>query len=222
MVTFVYDWNGTLLDDMDAVIGALNVILRKFNRAEIEHEAFRDLCLYPFPILYRRLGFSEDEIETLGKDGNGIFHYNYELLAANAPLRKGAMGLLELSRKNKVQNLILSNHMVDAIGVQLERLNIKDYFSKVLAFASRESQYKDISKGERLRLYLKDNGINPATALIIGDSEEECEIARDLHLVSIAITGGTVSERRLRAANPDHIIHDFHELLPILQKRRFL
>lgn len=222
MATVVYDWNGTLLDDMDAVIEALNVILRKYNRPVIEHEPFRELCLYPFPILYGRLGFNEQEIETLCKEGNCIFHDKYELLAANAPLRKGAIELLEFSKKYKVQNLILSNHMVDAIGVQLERLKIKDYFSKVLAFASRESQYKDISKGERLRLYLKDNSINPETTLIIGDSEEECEIARALNLTSVAITGGTVSENRLRAANPDYIINDFHELLPILQRRRFL
>lgn len=222
MVTLVYDWNGTLLDDFEAVVDTLNIILRKYNRPEIKHEAFRELCLYPFPILYGRLGFNEDEIEILCNEGNCVFHDKYELLAANTPLRKGAMELLEFSKKNKIQNLILSNHMVDAIGVQLERLKIKDYFSKVLAFASRESQYKDISKGERLRLYLKENNINPETTLIIGDSEEECEIARDLHLVSVAITGGTISEQRLRAANPDHIIHDFYELLPILGNRGFL
>jgi phosphoglycolate phosphatase len=222
VATFVYDWNGTLLDDFDAVIGTLNIILRKHNRPEIGHEALRDLCLYPFPTLYRRLGFNEEEIETLGKEGNAIFHDNYELHAANAPLRKGAIELLESSKKNKAHNLILSNHMVDAIEVQLERLKIKDHFSTVLAFASREKQYKDISKGERLRLYMKDNGIDPATTIIIGDSEEECEIAHGLHLVSVAITGGTISEQRLRAANPDHLVHDFYELLPILQKRRFL
>jgi len=42
-----------------------------------------------------------------------------------------------------------------------------------------------------------------------------------LGMVSIALTGGVITEQRLRAAKPDHLIHSLHELKPILQERGF-
>nr|WP_229191582.1 hypothetical protein [Bradyrhizobium brasilense] len=49
----------------------------------------------------------------------------------------------------------------------------------------------------------------------------ETNIARNLGLISISITGGFVSESRSRAAKPDHVIHNYHELLPIVQAHGF-
>jgi len=50
----------------------------------------------------------------------------------------------------------------------------------------------------------------------VGDMPVETEIARNLGLINVSIVGGFVSEARLRAAGSDYIIHDHHELLPIL------
>ena len=58
--------------------------------------------------------------------------------------------------------------------------------------------------------------------MIVGDSIEEIHIAHEQDLISVAITGGCVSEERLRAGNPDYLIHSLHELKPILQERGFV
>ena len=58
--------------------------------------------------------------------------------------------------------------------------------------------------------------------MIVGDSVEEIHIARDQGLISVAITGGCVSERRLRAEDPDYVIHTLHELKPIMLERGFV
>ena len=57
--------------------------------------------------------------------------------------------------------------------------------------------------------------------MIVGDSVEEIEIAREQGLISVAITGGCASEDRLRGEKPDYLIHSLHELKPILQERGF-
>ncbi|WP_247566663.1 hypothetical protein [Bradyrhizobium sp. 151] len=88
-------------------------------------------------------------------------------------------------------------------------------------FESRATQYKGISKGERLRLYMRAYNLNPSSTFIIGDMPLQTDIARDLGLISVAITGGFVSETRLRAAQPHYLIKDHHKLLPILQERGF-
>lgn len=78
---------------------------------------------------------------------------------------------------------------------------------------------KSTSKGERLHLYMRAYNLNPSSTFIIGDMPVETDIARELGLISVAITGGFVSETRLRAAQPDYLIEDHHKLLPILQER---
>ncbi|MDI3563387.1 hypothetical protein [Bradyrhizobium sp. Arg816] len=55
----------------------------------------------------------------------------------------------------------------------------------------------------------------------MGDMPVETEIARNLGLINVSIVEEFVSEARLRAAELDYMIHDHHELLPILQKHCF-
>ncbi|WP_439373447.1 HAD family hydrolase [Bradyrhizobium sp. DASA03120] len=78
-----------------------------------------------------------------------------------------------------------------------------------------------MSKGERLRRYIQENDLKPSATFIIGDMPVETNIARDLGLISVSITGGFVSDSRLQAAEPDYIIRSHHELLPILQRHGF-
>jgi phosphoglycolate phosphatase len=94
-------------------------------------------------------------------------------------------------------------------------------FADVLAYGARATQFRGGTKGDKLRHYIKENGLCGGEALIVGDSTEEITIARDQGLVSAAITGGCVSEERLRAEKPDYLIHSLHELKPILEQRGF-
>ncbi|WP_247493488.1 HAD hydrolase-like protein [Bradyrhizobium sp. 142] len=218
-LALVFDWNGTLLDDADALLQTTNTILGRFGRAAIDMQTFRDHFDVPLSVFFRNLGMSESEIETVDSHDSAIFHDTYEPLASKADLREGARCILETTRQQDVSSIIVSNHIVDPLITQLRRHGIEDCVAEVLAFESRATQYKGISKGERLRLYMRTYNLNPSSTFIVGDMPVETDIARDLGLISVAITGGFVSETRLRAAQPDYLIEDHHQLLPILQER---
>ncbi|WP_247513623.1 HAD hydrolase-like protein [Bradyrhizobium sp. 157] len=219
--TLVFDWNGTLLDDADALLKTINAILGRFGRPDIDMPTFREQCELPLSVLYRSVGMSEGEAAIVDNDGSAIFHDTYEPLASKADLRKGARCILEAARQQAVSTIILSSYIVDPLRSQIRRLRIDDCVSEVLAFESRATQFKSMCKGERLRLYMLANNLKPESTFIIGDMPVETDIARDLGLISVSITGGFVSESRLQAAQPDYIIHDHHELLPILQRHGF-
>ncbi|OKO78756.1 HAD hydrolase-like protein [Bradyrhizobium sp. AS23.2] len=215
----VFDWNGTLLDDTDALLQTTNTILDRLGRAAIDMQTLRDHFDVPLSLFFRNLGMSERELETVDSHDSAIFHDTYEPLASKAELREGARRILETARQQDVSSIIVSNHIVEPLITQLRRHRIEDCVAKVLAFESRATQFKSMSKGERLRLYMRANDLNPSSTFIVGDMPVETDIARDLGLVSVAITGGFVSETRLRAAQPDYLIEDHHKLLPILQER---
>jgi phosphoglycolate phosphatase len=216
--TLVFDWNGTLLDDAEAICQTVNVFLNRFGKSPITMPTFREHCDLPFTAMYRNFGLTDAEIDILGGNGNALFHETYEPLADQALLREGAWEILQAAKQQNVRTLILSNHVIEPIRVQLRRLGIEDTITEVLAFKSRATQYKDINKGERLRLYMLLNNLDPENTVIIGDMPEERAIASKLGLTSVSITGGFVSEPRLRASGPDYIIHDHYQLLPILKE----
>lgn len=219
--TLVFDWNGTLLDDASALLQTTNSILDRFGHAAIDMNTFREHCDVPLSLLYRSLGMSRDEVAAVDQDGSAIFHDTYEPLASKAELREGARRMLELARQQAASSIIVSNHIVDPLRSQLRRLEIDGYIEDVIAFESRATQYQSMSKGERLRRYMQKNNLDPASTFIIGDMPVEIDIARNLGLTSISITGGFVSEWRLRAARPDYTVKNHYELLPILKRHGF-
>ncbi len=219
----VWDWNGTLLDDAALWMQAMNSILVRTNRRPVDLDYFRTVCVFPVHTTYRNLGFTEDEIENQLSVLHGLAQEHYARAAVAAALRPSVPALLEQWVRQGLSQLILSNHFVTAIEADLERFGVRQHFTRVLAMNHVQEQVVGtIRKGERLRLYLQEQGGKPANGLIVGDTEEEVEIARAHGMVSVAITGGVASEERLRAAQPDYVIHDLSEMQPILAAQGFV
>jgi phosphoglycolate phosphatase len=218
----VFDWNSTLLDDMDAMHACMNIIMQRVGREPITMDYFRTHYEVPFEKLYRNFGFEESQIDTLMNLDRDIFHTHYEPMADIAHLREGAVEILGHARQKGVKTLILSNHIVEPIRNQLRRLEIEHLFDEVLAYATHAVQFREMTKGEKLRRFMKEHAMTARNTMIVGDSVEEIHIAHEQGLISVAITGGCTSEERLRSQKPDYVIHALPELQDIMRQRGFV
>jgi len=192
------------------------------NKPSISMELFRSTQIRPLEKFYLAIGLTEDEAPQALENERSIFHDSYEPLADLVPLREGAVDILCDAQKSGVTNIVVSNHLTDQIKRIMRLRSIEHHFDEVLAYASRDKQYRDMTKGEKLHRYMQTNALDSADVIIIGDTLEEIEIARTYGMTSVAITGGIHSEQRLRALNPDHVIHTLPELRPILRERGFV
>jgi len=217
----VFDWNGTLLNDFETVHGLTNHMITGEGHEPVTLELFQEHYEIPFTKLYNNLGLEPHQVQRLIDVQAINFNDLYEAASANVPLRDGAIDALAHAKTHNIASFILSNHIVEPIKLHLKRLGIEHFFDEVLAFASRATQFKDMSKGERLRRFRAEQGLSDHPTIIVGDSVEEIEIAHEQKFISVAITGGCVSEKRLRAAKPDYVIHSLGELPAILRERRF-
>ena len=218
----IFDWNSTLLDDFPIIHDCMNRIMQHVGRPVVTMEHFQRCYEVPFEQLYVNLGFTPNEADKMMELERNMFHDFYEPSVKEAPLRDGATEILRHVRDKGLGAYILSNHIVEPIKGQLKRLSIDHLFDEVLAYATRETQFRDMTKGERLRRYREEHGMAKHDALIVGDSVEEIEIAHQQDLISVAITGGGALEERLRQERPDYVIHSLHELKPILEQRGFV
>src|SRR3984885_5054420 len=74
----VFDWNGTLLDDVDALHECTNRLLESMGHARVEMDDFRANYFIAFDQFYRKLGYDEAQVEKLMSLENKVFHDEYE------------------------------------------------------------------------------------------------------------------------------------------------
>ncbi len=214
----VWDWNGTLLDDAQITVDAVNTaVLPLLNLSPVSLDEYREVFEVPIVNNYINMGVSKEEFLEKSEQISHAFHSHYEPLAAHAHLREGAQKLLVSLKESGISSIILSNHTLEGIYLQLGRLNISELFDEVLANGDKE-QVHHSGKKHRLEAFLQDSDYSPHEVVIVGDTAEEVSIGSSLGLHTIAITGGFSSRTRLVATKPDHLISSLKQVLTILEE----
>lgn len=216
----IFDWNGTLIADTAPAWVASNKCLEFYGCAPISMQRQRETFDFPVIHYYKNNGISIDKVLETKEESNEIFQNEYDRLAANVRTRRGARDLLEWLHARNVTCIILSNYLVPKIENHLARLKIEKYFSVISAnTCNGTSILSGTSKLERLSDFMVKRGYHTSNAFIIGDSKEEPDIGRHMGITSIGITGGCITEKRLRAAKPDHVIHALPQVAGILKEK---
>lgn len=64
----IWDWNGTLLDDVRMCVKVMNILLDKYSLPSLSYEKYREVFNFPVKDYYARLGF-DFEIHPFEKAG---------------------------------------------------------------------------------------------------------------------------------------------------------
>jgi phosphoglycolate phosphatase len=214
----VFDWNGTLLDDTALCAASTSNVSVKLGGHPVTVEKLQKNYTLPLTELYTRLGCQREVVEKNVNIVYDDFTAHYDSYVHEVPLRDGAVEALTSLQGNGHKSVILSNATVMSISKQISRFGLCEYFTDILANGAQE--YLDLmhkaDKGSRLKAYVDHHRIE--RALVVGDSAEEIQIAHHYGFLGVGITGGFVSEERIRAANPDFVIHSLAELPAIANK----
>ena len=214
----VFDWNGTILSDTNAIVVGVNARLKFFDHPAITIKQYRDVFQMPAIKLYEALGIDTKQYDKAAEQNHSkLFHDAYEAKAIHARTRAGTREVLTFLEKVGISKILLSNHTVSSIKTQCKRLKLDSYFETVLANDDVWNAYLK-GKKDRLVQYLADSKLKPSEVLIIGDSTEEIEIGKELGLHTVAISGGFVSTKRLKYANPDVLIHKLRDLIDVIKE----
>lgn len=213
----VFDWNGTLLADTQIVLEGHNRQMKAFGKPPLSLLEFQNKREVPLRKLYQNVGIDMKLYESKATQIIEEFHAYYEPRASKARTRQGTRQLLVHLKKSGIESIILSNHTVEGIYFQLERLKLTHFFSHILANDNvHESQ--NIGKEQRLHKFLDSNKQKPEETVIIGDTEEEIGIGKRLGLKTIVISGGYNSVAQLKSAKPDVLVHSLHEIIPAIEE----
>lgn len=209
----VFDWNGTLFDDLEANLAGANAVVEMFGLPALTAEQYQDHFTFPILHFYVSLGIGTVEYLARHEEAAQRFLSVYEETALRCSLRDGAEDVLAWLNEHDVHCLLLSNHLRENVEQSLARFHIRHYFSNISCNEQYDAAFiQKMNKQERLAVYLEEHGFDPENAFIVGDSLEEPEIARHLGLTAISITGGCLSEERLKTGGQDCLVHSMHAL----------
>lgn len=213
-----FDWNGTLLSDSNAVFKADNEVLKQIGEKPVSCSDFLKYFDVPVKNYYRGLGLSVKKVEEQSEFISKVFYNSYEQLAEKTRSRSHAKTVLIWLKQNNIPAIIISNHIKERIKIHLKRLHIENYFEEILGNYKFGLAMHERNKKIRLFDFLNHERISPKEILIVGDSIEEVEIAKELGAISIAITQGNVSTKRLKSAKPDYLISDLGNIINIIRE----
>jgi phosphoglycolate phosphatase len=214
-----FDWNGTVLSDTKQVLEAEIAVMNHFGL--LGHNKKRQQDHYQIPIkeYWRVLGFDMKKYDLIAEDIYRIFTKNYTSAENRARSRSGIREVTAWLHKNGLKAIIFSNHEVSRINNQLIRLKLEKFFDEILARSEGDNSHlHNRSKGAKLQMYQKKYKYKSSEIITVGDTIEEIEIAQKQGYISIAISGGVHSTKRLRAAKPDYLINNLKDLKNIIQK----
>jgi phosphoglycolate phosphatase len=209
--TLVFDYNGTLVDDVDLCLNLLNKMLKANNHKEVTKKDYLNIFTFPIKEYYRQAGFDFDS----GKDDFAKLAYefdkDYRAMFINCPLFDDVISCLSKLKQTK-RLLVLSATKEQQLDEQLRFFKIRDYFDDIIGI-------KDIYANSKLQEaidYFSTHEFNPKRTLFIGDTIHDLEVASTLNARCALVARGHQSKKRLEQANPFVVTESIEELIPLI------
>ncbi|MGP2442734.1 HAD family hydrolase [Streptomyces sp. JW3] len=192
----VWDWNGTLFHDNDAIIGATNAAFAELGLAPITLERYRTLYCVPVPKFYERLmGRLPTDAEWQVMDE--AFQRHYTEHRVRCGLADGAAELLAGWRSAGHSQSILSLYGHEELIPMVRGLGIETHFIRVDGRTGPSGG----SKAEYMVRHLASlGGVESARTVVIGDAVDDATAARHAGARAVLYTGGSHSRTSLEQA----------------------
>ena len=133
MPHILWDWNGTLLDDVGPCVRAINAILRRNRLPRLTIQRHREIFCFPVRRYYERLGFHLTESEWVRIAAE--FHDRYRPLAADAPLRPGVLAALRRMGRRGWTLSILSASEITLLEHMVRARRLRGFFAHIAGYA---------------------------------------------------------------------------------------
>lgn len=200
----IFDWSGTLVDDLGAVWRTTNHVLRMSGMPEMALDTFRaEFCL-PFHLFYERYTpeISKNDLEKW-------FHAEFPKWEHLIQPQPFAHEFLKYCRCHGLKTFVLSTIKSDHFTKQADRFGLSGLFDQC---------YLDVlDKRKRIHEILDHNHLHASETCFIGDMQHDIETAKHGGTWSCAVLTGYNLLRQLRLSKPHLIVAHLGELQVLLE-----
>lgn len=187
----IWDWNGTLLDDVQACADAINVLLSRRSMPAITLEQYLNVFAFPVRNYYLKLGF--DFTRDRWDDVAVEYHEAYARTSAASPLRPGTPAALDLLKARGIGISVLSACEFQLLKRMMAQRGVLEQFEHVYGLSDLFAHSK-LDLGHAL---LQQGGLSREDTLLVGDTTHDHEVAQALGISCLLMSGGHQAESKL-------------------------
>jgi phosphoglycolate phosphatase-like HAD superfamily hydrolase len=188
----VWDWNGTLLDDLPLVVSATNAAFASVSAPPLTADAHRRAFRRPVADFYAEVlgrALEQGEFGRLDK----IFHDAYRLGLATCALTVDAKAAI---RSWAGTQSLLSMWFHHELLPEVERRGLTALLARIDGLLGMIGG--DL-KADHLARHLSELGVEGSSTVLIGDSVDDADAAASVGARCVLYTGGFTDPDRLRA-----------------------
>ncbi len=194
MKTVIWDYNGTIINDVNIAVKIENEMLEKRGlKHDYSLEDYQSLFDTPMEDYYRKIGytFEEETFDDIGVE----FYALYDQYFPECSLNVGILDKLEESLKKGYTNIILSSCEHHKLLDQCNQLKITSYFEDIMGVDNLVSGSK-VEIGLR---WLESHQTKPEECIYIGDTNADYITAQALGIQNLyLVSKGHQSYERLK------------------------
>jgi len=208
----IWDYNGTLLNDVDICVEVINLILSRRNLPEINKDQYKEQFGFPVRDYYERIGFDfvKESFEIVGTE----FIDEYNAKMKNLELHLYTEEVIKLIASRDIPQSVLSARLTDSLTKELDHFKLTHYFQNIYGLDNHYAKGKE-DIGKKL---IENIDIPAENILFIGDTLHDFEVAHNLGCKHLLIANGHHSLHRLERVS-DQLLGSMSEFLKILSDK---
>ncbi|PFG16588.1 phosphoglycolate phosphatase [Propionicimonas paludicola] len=208
----VWDWNGTLLNDLACAVSATNQLLDEFRLPRLAgvaayHQVFR----FPVRDYYADLGFDVSPEGNFDAASRRFLEL-YLAAARGCELHDGATQTMAALHSDGIGQVLISASEQTNLTTQVTPFGLDGWLEQALGL----SDIYAASKRMLAERWLESTGADPAQVLFVGDSEHDYEIAAGLGARCALYSGGHQSRQHLESF-PVPVIDDLRQVAELVR-----
>lgn len=191
----VWDWNGTLLDDLGVVVAAVNASLAEFGAPPIDADGYRDHYTRPVHLFYEAL-FGRQVTDREWRQIDATFHRVYREGLADARLADDAMAALHAVAGGPTRQSLLSMWWHDELVPFVAGFGVDRYMERIDGNRRGAGE----TKAPHLAEHLAALGARPPDVVMVGDALDDANAAAEVGVRCVLYDGGAHHRSELEAA----------------------
>lgn len=206
MKTILWDYNGTILDDVKLCHRIECGMLKKRGMRTFSLDEYKDMFCFPVIDYYYKMGYT---FETESYEDISVeFNEAYDAGFGECRIADGFHDVMQRAQARGIDNVIISAANRGKLLEQCVQLGISSCFSEILGT-------DNLLGGSKIHLaeeFMKRSGLKPEDCMFIGDTLHDMETAAAVGIRDIVLVASGHQSRMVLEEGWDNVVDTLKEI----------
>ncbi|TCS81809.1 pyrophosphatase PpaX [Tepidibacillus fermentans] len=208
--TLLFDLDGTILNTNELIINSFLYTLEQFYPGKYNREMIiphMGKPLYEQMVIFGDESHAEEMVKIY-REHNLRTHDEYVLEFPHVK------EVLETLKQEGAILGVVTTKMLNTTMMGLKRFGMDSLMSTIVSYEDTEFHKP---APEPVLLAMERLGANPETTLMVGDSQYDIQAAKNAGITAIGVAWSLKGPEFLKQFDPDYVIKDMRDLIPIVR-----